>query len=445
MNTTQTQTSSAWKRRFFTIWSGQAFSLLGSSLAGFALVWWLTITSGSATVLAIGTLMQVLPQIFLGPLMGALVDRWNRRIVMIVADGLIALFSFGLAVLFVLGKAVFWHVYVILFVRAVGGVFHLLAMQASTPLMVPEKQLGRVAGINQTLQGMMSIAAPALGAVLLGLIPIQGVLMIDVGTAALAILPLLFILIPQPVRNVDQASIKINEENSVPAQAGTSLGREIREGLRYVWNWPGLRALMVMVTIANLFGIPAMSFIPLLVTRHFGLGVLQVGWMGSVEGIGVLCGGLLLTIWGGFRQRIVTILLGAILEGIGLLVMGLAPVDAFLVALAGNLLWTLMRPILDGVVFAIVQTVVPPDLQGRVFSIMLSGAGASSLLGLGLAGPIVDHTGVSFWFVLTGVVVVLIGAAGFLIPAVMRLEQGKPDIPSEKSFLKETEIHTTTI
>jgi MFS transporter, DHA3 family, macrolide efflux protein len=406
--------SSSWRRPFFTIWTGQAFSLLGSSLAGFALVWWLTSTSGSATILAMGTLMQVLPQILLGPLMGALVDRWDRRLVMITADGLIALFSLGLAVLFIFGNTAFWHVYVILFVRAVGGVFHLLAMQASTPLMVPEKHLGRVAGANQTLQGAMNIVAPAIGAVLLGIMPIQGVLMIDVGTAVLAILPLCFIPIPKPARSTASANAE------TPARA--SLGYEIREGLRYVWNWKGIRILILMVLIANLFGIPAMSFIPLLVTRHFGLGVMQVGWMGTAEGIGVLFGGLLLSVWGGFHKRIHTIVLGAFIQGMGLLILGLAPANSFLLALAGNLVWTLTRPIMDGTIFAMVQTVVPQDFQGRVFSIMLSGAGASSLLGLSLAGPIVDNTGVSFWYILTGGVVLLVGAICLLIPSVMQIE-----------------------
>ena len=281
-----------WKRSFFTIWGGQAFSLLGSSLAGFALVWWLTSTTGSATVLAFGTLMQVLPQILLGPLLGALVDRWNRRLVMIVSDSVIAAFSLGLALLFWQGKASFWHVYIILFVRAVGGVFHLLAMQASTPLMIPEKHLGRVAGANQTLQGVMNIVAPALGAVLLGIFPIYIVLLVDVGTALLAILPLLFISIPQPTPINADAPEEMEQVVSVPTRA--SLGQEMSEGLQFVWGWPGLRAIILLAMISNLMTIPAMSFLPLMVTRHFGGGVLEVGWMSTVQGAGLLCGGLLL-------------------------------------------------------------------------------------------------------------------------------------------------------
>src|SRR5215216_7140935 len=196
-NSSQPETG-RWAGRFFTIWSGQALSLFGSALVQFSLIWWLTQKSGSATVLAIATLVGMLPQIVIGPFAGALVDRWNRRIIMIVADGTIAAFSLLLAYLFATGTVQVWHVYAIMAVRALGGAFHFPAMSASTPLMVPKEQLTRINGLNQALQGVNSLAAPPLGALLLGILTTQGVLLIDVGTAMLAILPLLFIPIPQP-------------------------------------------------------------------------------------------------------------------------------------------------------------------------------------------------------------------------------------------------------
>jgi len=420
MNTTPA--TPIWKRPFFTIWTGQAFSLLGSSLAGFALIWWLTSTTGSATILAIGTLMQVLPQIVLGPLMGALVDRWNRRVVMLAADGLIALFSLSLAILFLLGRAAFWHVYVILFVRAVGGVFHLLAMQASTPLMVPEKHLGRVAGANQTLQGLMNILAPALGAVLLGVMPVQGVLLIDVGTALLAILSLCFIPIPQPA--AVQATTQVSP-------AGESVGQQLYEGWAYVWRWPGLRTVILMAMVSNLMTIPAMSLLPLLVTKHFNGGVKEVGWMGMVAGAGMLAGGLLLTFWGGTRKRILTALAAVVLMGLGLIIIGISPENLFLLGLAGNLLFCLMRPVIDGTIFAVLQSIIPPEKQGRVLSIVLSGSAASSLIGLLVAGPVVDATSLPLWFILAGLVSVGVGVSGFLLPSVMKIEQGPSNAKPE--------------
>ena len=191
-----------WAPRFFTIWGGQAFSLFGSALVQFALIWWLTQETGSATVLATATLFGLLPQIVLGPFSGPLIDRWSRRLVMIFSDAGIAIATGVLAYLFWAGLVETWHVYAVLFIRSAGGAFHWPAMQASTTLMVPEKHLSRVAGMNQTLQGLVSIIAPPTGAVLIGWLPTQGVLMIDVVTAIIAILPLLFLPVPQPVRQV---------------------------------------------------------------------------------------------------------------------------------------------------------------------------------------------------------------------------------------------------
>src|SRR4030095_10514381 len=196
--------STNWATRFFTIWMGQALSLFGSALVQFALIWWLTQKSGPATLLAVATLVGMLPQIVIGPFAGALVDRWNRRIIMMVADGTIAAFSLLLAYLFATGTIQIWHIYAIMAVRAIGSAFHFPAMSASTPLMVPKEQLTRVNGLNQALQGVNSLLGPPLGALLLGILPTQGILLIDVGTALLAILPLLFLSVPQPERHDEQ-------------------------------------------------------------------------------------------------------------------------------------------------------------------------------------------------------------------------------------------------
>jgi DHA3 family macrolide efflux protein-like MFS transporter len=124
MTTQLVERSANWKTRFFSIWTGQTLSWIGSSVAGFALVWWLTKTTGSATVLAIATLGNILPGVLLGPFVGALVDRWNRRRVLIVADGVTALFSAWLVYLFWSGQMQIWHAYVIMLARAIGGAFH---------------------------------------------------------------------------------------------------------------------------------------------------------------------------------------------------------------------------------------------------------------------------------------------------------------------------------
>ncbi|MCC7209874.1 MAG: MFS transporter, partial [Anaerolineae bacterium] len=189
-----------WKRRFFSIWVGQAFSLFGSSLVHFALIWWLTDSTRSATVLATASLVGMLPQILLGPIAGTLVDRWSRRRVMILADMSIAAVTFILVLLFASGQIQVWHVYAVLLYRSAAGAFHYTAMTASTSLMVPKEHLSRVNGANQALNGAMNIIAPPAGALLLSLLPMQNVLAVDIVTALIGVTPLLFFAIPQPAR-----------------------------------------------------------------------------------------------------------------------------------------------------------------------------------------------------------------------------------------------------
>ena len=225
-----------WATRFFTVWGGQAFSIFGSALVQFALVWHLTRETGSATVLAIATLFAMLPQIILGPFAGALDDRWNRRVIMMVADGGIAIATVLLIYLFATDQVQVWHIYLIMMIRSLGHAFHFPAMQASTSLMVPEKHLTRIAGANQTLNGAINIIAPPTGALLLEVLPMQGVLSIDIVTASIAILPLGFISIPQPSRT----------EETGEELPKSGFMQDVREGLRYVASWPGLLAILIM-------------------------------------------------------------------------------------------------------------------------------------------------------------------------------------------------------
>jgi len=345
--------SRPWAPRFFTIWTGQAFSLLGSQLVSFAVIWWLTQTTGSATVLATASLVGLLPQVILGPISGTLVDSWSRRLTMIVADGLIALATIVLAILFALGHVQIWQVYALLFIRSVCGGFHWPAMQASTSLMVPKEHLSRIQGLNQMLQGGMSIASAPLGALLLAWLPMEGILAIDVFTAMLAIIPLFFFQVPQPERRDLQPD----------AQGKSSVWQDFRAGLRYVWGWPGLMLIGIMATVINFLLTPAFSLLPILVTRHFNGQALQLATLESFSGLGFIFGGLILGAWGGFKRRVLTSLLGLIAMGVGCLVMGLLPPSAFVFAVATILYLGIVSPIVNGPLMAAVQAAVAPEMQ----------------------------------------------------------------------------------
>ncbi len=413
-----------WQLSFFSIWTGQAFSLVGSRMVQFALVWWLTETTGSATVLAMATLVAILPGVILGPFAGTLVDRWNRQVVMIAADGFVALVTAWLAYLFWSGSATMWHVYAAMLARALGGAFHWPSMQASTSLMVPKRHLSRVAGLNQTMQGALSIVAPPLGALLLSLLPLQEIMAIDLTTAALAIGPLFFVSIPQP-------------KKATGAAQKSSVWGDFRRGLRYVSGWPGLMIILVMAMVINFVVNPAFSLMPLLVTEHFGGEALQLGWLQSAWGVGMLLGGLLLSVWGGFRRRIYTSMMGLVLGGMSIMVLGLVPGNLFWLALVALLVAGFMNPLINGPLFAILQASVAPEMQGRVFTLVQSLAGAMMPLSLAVAGPVSDAIGVQTWYIFGGAIFALVGILTFFVPAVSKLEDGRPEAEGNR-LLPET-------
>lgn len=412
-----------WTGKFFTIFTGQAFSLFGSALVQFALVWHLTQKTGSAIVLATASLAAILPQVFLGPFIGTLVDRSSRRLVMILADSGIAAATLGLLLLFATGRVEIWHIYAIMFIRSVGAAFHWPAMSASTSLMVPEEHLARIAGLRQALEGLVGIVAPPVGALLIMILPTQNVLLIDIGTALMAVLPLLFIPIPEPKKVHAQAS----EEQP-------SYWQDLRAGFSYVKGWPGLMAIIGIAVGINFMLSPTSALMPLLITKHFGKGALELGFIDSAWGVGMIAGGILLSVWGGFKKRITTSLSGIVALGIGIVVVGLAPAGLYPMALAGMALVGIALPFTNGPIQAIMQATVQPNMQGRIMSLINSLCTAMMPLGLLIAGPVSEWLGIQTWYILAGVFSLLMGIAGFFIPAIISVESNRQPASSEVRY-----------
>ena len=399
-----------WQPRFFAIWIGQAFSLVGSALTQFVLLWWITSTTNSVSALAIAGMMGLLPQAILGPLGGTLADRWNRRTIMIVADSITALCMVVLVTLFATDSVQLWHVYTLMFIRSSMQAFQAPAATASTSLLVPQSWLPRVAGMNQALQGIMTIAAAPLGAVALSVLPLQGALMIDVVTAVIGITPLLVYAIPQ---------------GRSSGADGSSVWMDFKDGVRFVRSQPGLLMLYAVLGLVVLTVMPTFSLTPLLVKQHFGGGVNEVALMEGLAGIGVIAGGILITFWPIFKSRIVTVLVSFALSCATVALTALAPGNGLL---WGALWWTI-----SGVTFstgnapmmAILQTVVPNEFQGRAASLMTTVMGLAGPIGLAVAAPLGEAVGVRGVFIIGGFASAIICALGLLSPALMRIERPK--------------------
>lgn len=411
-----TSNSKQWMKKFMPIWSAQLFSLLGSGLVQFALVWYLTQKTGSAEVLAMATFVALLPDVLLAPFAGALVDRWNRRIVMILSDGATAFFTLILAILFATGRVQIWHIFVVLFLREAGGTFQWPAMQSSTSLMVPDEHLSRVAGINQAIRGGLNIVAAPLGALLMTVLPFYWVISIDIVTALIAITPLFFIRIPQPERKPSEAALSMKAVLS-----------EMGDAFKFMKTYPGLLIILIISAFLNFVLAPTDTFLPLLVTQHFHLGALQLSMLQSGLGIGVVIGGLLLGVWGGFKNRVLTSMLGIIGIGIGIILVGIAPSSLFYIAVAGMVFCGIMNAMGNGPIMALLQSKVPAEMQGRVMGLVNSTCMAMMPLAMLVSAPIVKVTGLQAWYWGSGIITVVMGITACFIPQVIGLEKSIQD------------------
>lgn len=379
-----------WKSRFFLIWTGQAFSLFGSSLVDFALIWWLTIETGSENILAFSSLLALLPRMILGPFAGAIIDRMNRKKVMLLADGAIAVVTVILVVMVHLDVVSVAVVLLALFLRSMGAMFHQPAMKSATALLVPEEQLARIGGFNNILNGAMKIVAPVAGAVLIELFELYAVLYIDVVTAVIAVVTLIPVVIP----GVE----KKNKEITAGA-----IVQETKEGLSYVRHSRALLFVVLTCTMCNFGCGPVEALKALLVKDYFGGGALELSWLTAASGAGLIAGGLLLGVWGGCKRNLITSAIGWGGLGAALLAIGFLPPSGY------TLLW--IMTFITGVSIAIgnagleafYQANVPVEYHGRVFSVLATLDNTTVPIGLVVATCIGDIIPIQFWYILTGI------------------------------------------
>jgi len=423
-------------RVFIVVWLGQLVSLVGSGLTSFALGLWVYQRTGSVTQFALISLFVVLPGVILSPLAGALVDRWDRRWVMILSDAGAGLSTLMMALLFFTGRVQVWHICLAAGASATFGTFQYPAYAAATTLLVSNHNLGRANGMVQFGRAASEILAPALAGVLVLTIRVEGVLLIDFVTFLFAVTTLLFVRFPQP------------EITSVGQASKGSLWRKAAYGWTYVAARRGLLGLLVFFAIVNfLWGLVGASITPMILgfTSADVLGIII-----SVAGGGMLIGSLAMSAWGGPKHRINGVLFFELLSGLCFLLIGLRP-SAWLVAI-GAFCAHLTIAFVYGSNQAIWQNRVPPDVQGRVFAAQQMIATSSRPLAYLVAGPLADELfepllapggplagsigqivgvgpgrGIGLLFLIMGVLKVAASLGGYLYSPIRRVEDESPD------------------
>jgi DHA3 family macrolide efflux protein-like MFS transporter len=396
-----------WKKKFAIIWTGQLFSTLSSAVVGYSVIFWLSIRTGSAEVLAYATIAALMPQLLLGLFTGVLVDRWDRKRIMIVADIFIAVCSAVIAVLFYLDRVSLVHIYVLLALRSFGSAFHVPALQASVPLLVPESELMRIAGVNQVIYSVSSIAGPALAALLINAFTMTYVLLFDVAGAFIAVTSLLLVHIPNP---------KKQEDTHAPG-----IFREMKAGLKEIYGKPGLLWLFVFVILATLFIMPVSVLFPLMTLNHFSGGTFQMSLVEVAWGGGMLLGGAFIGILKPRISKIVLINTMYLWLGFTFTLSGFLPSEGFLFFVLFTFIGGVSGAVYSGAFTVVMQTTVEPSALGRVFSIYGSVTLLPAMIGLLQTGFIADRIGITNAFVISGLAIVFIGVVSFFVPAIRHM------------------------
>ncbi len=360
---------------FLAVWAGQVVSSLGTGLSGFALGVWVYQRTGSATRFALITLVTTLPGIFLTPIAGALVDRWDRRRAMILSNAGAGCTTLILALLFWYGRLELWHIYLLLALGSAFGTLQWPAFSAATTLLVPKEHLGRAAGLTQAGAAVSVILAPVLAGVLVVRIGLQGVVLVDCATFVVALATLLCVHVPRAEVTAEGLATR------------GSLLREAASGWSYIRQRPGLLSLLGLSAASN-FSVGMMQVLVTPMILSFTSAAV-LGRVMSVAGVGMLAGSLLISVWGGPSRRVLGILGFMMLQGAILLAGGLWP-SAILIAAAG-FVFLFTVPIILGCSQAIWQSKVAPDLQGRVFAVRRMVAWSTLPLSYLITGPLTDR------------------------------------------------------
>jgi DHA3 family macrolide efflux protein-like MFS transporter len=426
-------------RAFIIVWIGQVVSLLGTAMTTFALTLWTYQITGKATPLAMVGFFFVAPIVFLGPFVGVLVDRGNRKLMMMLSDLAAALTTVIVLILYATHSLQVWHLYVTATLSGIFQGFQWPSYSAAISLMLPKEQYGRANGMLEMAGSGSRVLAPLLAGALIGPLGLAGVLIIDLVSAAVAIGTLFFVHIPQPPRT----------EAGLEGQG--SLLEETAYGFRYIFARPSLLGLQTVFLVGNLFsGLGWAVFAPMILGRT-GNNQMILGSVESAGAIGGVIGGMAMSAWGGPRRRVHGVLLGWFCAGlVGDMVLGLG--RALPTWAVGAFLGAFFVPIINGSNQAIWQAKVAPDVQGRVFTARQFIAWLVMPISQLLAGPLVDHVlepamaesgslasvfgwlvgtgtgaGIGLLFACTGLLAALTGLSGYLFPVVRNAEGMLPD------------------
>ena len=423
---------------FTVVWLGQIVSVMATNMTQFALTIWVFELTGSVTALGLVQVFFITPFLLISPIAGVMVDRYNRKLMMMVSDLTAGMATVAILVLQAMGLLEVWHLYVAAIFQGLGNTFQWPAYSAAISTMLDKKQYGRANGMMSLIEAGPGVVAPLLAGALLPIVKLTGILLIDVATFILAVILLLLVYIPQPQRTQEGE------------QAQGNVWKEALYGFQYIFARPGLVGLLSVFLLGNLFsGIQWTLLAPMILSRTGNDSVI-LGSVQSAGAVGAVIGGVLMSAWGGFKRRIHGVLLGWILASLMLTFTGIGrDLSVWIPAMVGG---AIFFPLINSSSQAIWQAKVAPDLQGRVFSSRRLIAWVTMPITPVIAGLLADYVmepvmqtssrfsqtfsglvgsgpgaGMGLLTVFCCLACVIVGFSGYYFPAIRDLEDVLPD------------------
>ncbi|HDR7377537.1 MULTISPECIES: MFS transporter [Bacillus] len=377
-----------WRMNIILFLTAQTISLFGSSLVQYAIIWYITLTTSSGAMLTISTVCGFLPQIAISLFAGVWIDRYDRKKMIMLSDGIIAIATLILAILFLTGYKSIWMLFIVLLIRSAGTGVQTPAVNALIPQIVPKDYLMKVNGINSSITSLIMFLSPAVSAVILSVTSIETTFFIDVITAIIGI-SIMFI-----IQVEGHANVGVKQKSNLQG---------IKEGFAYLKENVCMKRLLVLLIIIMILISPAAFLTPLMVTRSFGAEMWRLTASEMTFSAGAAVGGVLIAAWGGFRNRMHTTALACALYGLLMVGLGIAPV--FIMYLVFNFLIGITMPCFNTPVTVLLQEKVDPVMHGRMFSLVQIANSCALPLGMIIFGPLADVFSVEVLLIYAGIFV----------------------------------------
>lgn len=400
-----------WLAAISFIWAGQAASMITSYAAGYAMVWYVTETTGSALMLALMSICAMLPIGLVSPFGGVLADRVNRKAIMIGADLSIGIISLIAGFVIMAGDVSFVLIALIAIARAVGQAFHSPAMMASMPLLVPERHLLRVNTLDQALASVASIGAPAFGIFLYTTLGFQWVMFLDFAGALVAVAGLALAKIPT-----------IRDEKA----AQENVFANLRDGAATVASCRGLLLLMTGVTIGMFIFGPLSAVFPLMTYSHFGGDGYAASITEAAFGVGMLVGSGALMALKGDTKLARLIAIAAVVTGASTAACGLLPTSGYWGFVVLVTIMAMACAWFNGPLMTLIQRNVPEDKLGRAIGLFTAASGIATPLGVAVGGALAEGIGVAPFFLVDGIACLLLGLVVYLPKSIRALDAPAP-------------------